>query len=196
MPKSPTTAEVRLYRWLKRRTTPPDAWQHLTLDELAEKVHCSKSQVSRILPSVVAQLNSIPLDEAEKWVADVMAVRRGHLLDFEIQIISVLRKQESPVSYPRLSKMFGVSEKQIADVCKKFRRRAAGSGTAHYYYGRYDKELIPEAFHDRIPEIIENAGIRRKLSQKHKDLEKEKTKRESFENIFKRLYPKEFKRWY
>jgi len=55
-------------------------------------------------------------------------------------------------------------------------------------------ELIPEAFRDQIPQIIENAGIRRKLSKKHKDLQQPKT--ESFEDFYRRIYPEGIKKWY
>lgn len=182
-----------MYRWLKRKTTPADAWKQMSLDELAKKAHCSKSQVSRILPRVVAQLDAISIDEAEKRVADVMSVRRGHLLNFEIQIIRQLREREKPVTYPRLSSIFGVSIKQIADVCKKFGRNAAICGTG-WYYRCSDEELIPKAFRDRFPQIIENARIRRKLSQKHKDLQQ--PKKESFEDFYRRLYPRGIKKWY
>ena len=79
---APLTAETRLYRWLKRKTTPADAWRTLSVKQLAEKARCSTSQVSRTLPRVVAKLNDISLDEAETAVADVMAVRRCRLLDW------------------------------------------------------------------------------------------------------------------
>ena len=186
------TAEERLYHWLKRKTTPADMWKRMTMAELAAKVQCSTSQVSRSLPKAVARLEGISLDTAEKLVNDVMSVRRGHLIDFEVQIIIELRRREKPVTYPRLSKMFGVSTKQIADVCKKFQLRAAECGTG-WYYGCSDEELIPEAFHNRIPQMIENAGIRRELSQKHKVLRQ--NTREPFEDFYS-LYGKEFKKWY
>lgn len=179
------TAEIRLYRWLKRKNTPADAWKQMSLDELAAKAHCSKSQVSRTLPSVVAQLHSISRDAAETLIREVMAVRRGQLIDFEIQIIRQLRSREKPVSYPRLAKMFRVSTKQIAAVCKKFRLSVAECGVG-WNYRCSDEELMPEAFHHWMPQIIENAGIRRKLSQKHKDLRQ--PTRESFTDFFTRLY--------
>lgn len=187
------TAEERLYRWLKRKTTPIGVWRQTTLEELAVKVHCSKSQVSRSLPKAVARLEGISLDAAEKLVEDVMSVRRGHLIDFEIRIILQLRDREKPVTYPRLSKIFGVSTKQIADVCKKFQLSAVECGTGGDY-SCSDEELIPEAFRDRIPQIIENAGIRRERSQKHKNLQQPKT--EPFEDFYRRLYPEGSKRWY
>lgn len=182
--KEQKTAEVRLYRWLGRKTTPKDIWKQMSLDEVAAKVGCSKSQISRILPSVVAQLDLISLDEAMQRVGDVMSVRRGHLLDFEIQIILQLRRKKT-VSYHRLSHIFQVSTEQVAHVCKKSGLSAAECGTGSDYRCS-DEELIPEAFHNRIPQIIENAGIRRKLRQKHKNLQQ--NTRVPFEDFLRRLY--------
>ena len=115
MPNPQITAEVRLYRWLNRKTTPPDVWKTLSLKQLAEKARCSRSMVSRKLPKVVAKLKAVPLDEAEKLVDDVMNVRRCRLLDWEVEILEHLRKKDPPVSMFRLSLIFGVSEKNISD---------------------------------------------------------------------------------
>ena len=117
MPNPQITAEVRLYRWLNRKTTPPDAWRTLSLEQLAEKARCSKSMVSRKLPKAVAKLNRISLNEAETLVDDVMNVRRCRLLDWEVEILEHLRKKDPPVSMFRLSMIFGVSEKNISDIC-------------------------------------------------------------------------------
>ena len=112
MPKPQITSEVRLYRWLKRKTTAPDAWKTLSFYQLAKKARCSKSMVSRKLPKVVAKLKEIPLDEAEKLVDDVLNVRQCRLLDWEIEILKELRKKDPPVSMFRLSFIFGVSKKK------------------------------------------------------------------------------------
>ena len=125
MPNPQITAEVRLYRWLKRKTTPPDAWKTLSLDQLAKKARCSKSMVSRKLPKVVAKLNGISLAEAEKLVDDVMNVRQCRLLDWEIEILKELRKKDPPVSMFRLSFIFGVSKKNISDICNALGTRQA-----------------------------------------------------------------------
>ena len=166
MPKPQITSEVRLYRWLKRKTTPPNAWKTLPLDQLAEKARCSKSMVSRNLPKVLAKLKKISLDEAEKLVDDVMNVRRCRLLDWEIEIIKELRKKDPPVSMFRLSVIFGVSVKNISDICK-----ASGLGRERgigYFYCGISDTLIPEEFHHRIPEIRQNAEIRSQLIEKHR----------------------------
>ena len=166
MPKPQITSEVRLYRWLKRKTTPPDAWKTLSLDQLAKKARCSKSMVSRNLPNAVAKLKGIPLDEAEKLVDDVMNVRRCRLLDWEIKIIKELRKKDPPVSMFRLSMIFRVSEKNISDVCKAS-GLGAQLGTGGSYWGSLDA-LLPEEFRHRIPEIEQNVEIRKQLIEKHR----------------------------
>ena len=166
MPKPQITAEVRLYRWLKRKTTAPDAWKTLSLDQLAKKARCSKSMVSRKLPKAVAKLNGISLDAAEKLVDDVLNVRQCRLLDWEIEILKELRKKDPPVSMFRLSLIFGVSRKNISDVCNALgigRQRGIGNP----YWGSKDT-LIPEEFRHRIPEIQQNVEIRSQLREKHR----------------------------
>ena len=164
MPKPQITSEVRLYRWLKRKTTPPDAWKTLSLDQLAEKVRCSKSMVSRNLPKVVAKLNGISLDAAEKLVNDVMNVRRCRLLDWEVEILKELRKKDPPVSMSHLSVIFGVSEKNISDLCNSLGLgRERGIGNPHW---ENSDTLIPEEFRHRIPEIQQNVEIRRQSRKK------------------------------
>ena len=166
MPNPQITAEVRLYRWLKRKTTTPDAWKTLSLDQLAKKARCSKSMVSRKLPKVVAKLNGISLDAAEKLVDDVLNVRQCRLLDWEIEILKELRKKDPPVSMFRLSLIFGVSIKNISDICNSLglgRQR----GIDTFYSGSLDA-LIPEEFRHRIPEIEQNVEIRSQLRAKHR----------------------------
>ena len=166
MPNSQITAEVRLYRWLKRKTTPPDAWKTLSFYQLAKKARCSKSMVSRKLPKVVAKLNGISLDEAEKLVDDVMNVRRCRLLDWEIEILKELRKKDPPVSMFRLSFIFGVSKKNISDICNALgigRERGIG----YFYWGISDTQIL-EGFHHRIPEIEQNVEIRSQLRETHR----------------------------
>ena len=114
MPNPQITAEVRLYRWLNRKTTPPDAWRTLSLEQLAEKARCSTSMVSRKLPKVVAKLKDISLDEAEQLVDDVMNVRRCRLLDWEVEILEHLRKKDPPVSMsPSVHDLWGIGKKHI-----------------------------------------------------------------------------------
>ena len=165
MPNPQITAEIRLYHWLKRKTTPPDAWKTLSLEQLAEKARCSTSMVSRKLPKVVAKLKAVPLDEAEKLVDDVMNVRQCRLLDWEVEILEHLRKKDPPVSMLRLSMIFGVSEKNISDICNSL-ELGTQRGIGNSYWGSSDT-LIPEEFRHRIPELQENVEIRRHLREKH-----------------------------
>ena len=166
MPNPQITAEVRLYRWLNRKTTPPDVWKTLSLKQLAEKARCSRSMVSRKLPKVVAKLKAVPLDEAEKLVDDVMNVRRCRLLDWEVEILEQLRKKDPPVSMFRLSLIFGVSEKNISDICNSL-GLGTQRGIGASYWGSRDT-LISQEFRYRIPEIQQNVEIRRELRKKHR----------------------------
>ena len=166
MPNPQITAEIRLYRWLKRKTTPPDAWKTLSLEQLAEKARCSRSMVSRKLPKVVAKLNRLSLDKAEKLVDDVMNVRRCRLLDWEAEILEQLRKKDPPVSMFRLSMIFGVSEKNISDICNSL-GLGTQRGIGASYWGSRDT-LISQEFRYRIPEIQQNVEIRRELRKKHR----------------------------
>ena len=166
MPNPQITAEIRLYHWLKRKTTPPDAWKTLSLEQLAEKARCSTSMVSRKLPKVVAKLKAVPLDEAEKLVDDVMNVRQCRLLDWEVEILEHLRKKDPPVSMLRLSMIFGVSEKNISDLCNSL-GLGTQRGIGASYWGSRDT-LISQEFRYRIPEIQQNVEIRRELRKKHR----------------------------
>ena len=165
MPNPQITAEVRLYRWLNRKTTPPDAWRTLSLEQLAEKARCSTSMVSRKLPKAVAKLKDISLDEAEQLVDDVLNVRRCRLLDWEVEILEHLRKKDPPVSMFRLSLIFGVSEKNISDICNSL-GLGMQRGIGALYWGSFES-LMPEEFRHRIPELQENVEIRRHLREKH-----------------------------
>lgn len=160
------TAEGRLYRWLKRKTTPAGTWKRMTQAELGAKVRCSKSQISRVLPRVVAKLNSIPLEDAAKLVSDVMAVRRGRLLDFEVEVLRALRQKEPPVSYFRLSFLFGVSEEQISTVCRDIGLCSSKLGDGSSYWSR--DALIPADFQHRLAELKENAAIRKHLQERQR----------------------------
>ena len=169
--KGQKTAEARLYKWLKRKTTPADTWKRMTQAELGAKVGCSKSQICRVLPQVVAKLEGISLSEAKKFVSDLMEVRRGRLVDFEVEILRELRQKDPPVSYFSLSCLFEVSEEHISAVCKDiglcYARLGYGSS-----YSLIGNALIPEAFHHRLADLKENAAIRKQLSEKHKRLGK------------------------
>ena len=87
MIKNKLTAEVRLYRWLKRKTTPEDAWRTMSLQQIAEKVKCSRSTVSRLLPGIVSQLKGCPLDEARQRCIEAHHLRSGRLVSEEIEIL-------------------------------------------------------------------------------------------------------------
>ena len=130
MRKNKRTAEVRLYRWLKRKTTPEDAWRRMSLQEIAEKVKCSPSTVSRVLPGVVSQLLGCSLDEARRRCIDAHHLRSGRLVSEEIEILKKLRTQDPPASYLTCSWIFGVSPFTIQRYCKKL--GLGGSGAPYY----------------------------------------------------------------
>ena len=148
------TAEERLYRWLKRKTTPVDAWQQMTIEELAAKMRCSTSQISRSLPKAVARLEGISLDAAEKRVRDVMRVRQGRLVDFEVEIILELRSLKTPPSYDAIAETFGVSERRVLTLCGQHGKDGVGG----YYYSPEDVLALVES--DHITELQENIRIR------------------------------------
>ena len=148
------TAEERLYRWLKRKTTPVNAWQQMSLAELAAKVRCSTSQVSRSLPKSVAQLEGLSLDAAAKRVSDVMRVRQGRLVDFEVEVILELRSLKNPPSYDAIAQAFAVSERRILTVCLQHGK----DGVNGYYHSPADVLALVES--DRITELQENIRIR------------------------------------
>lgn len=148
------TAEERLYRWLKRKTTSVDAWKQMSLTELAAKVHCSTSQVSRSLPKAVARLEGISLDAAAKRVGDVIRVRQGCLLDFEVEMILELRSLKNPPSYDAIAQAFAVSERRILTVCMQHGK----DGVSGYYHPPADVLTLVES--DRITELQENIRIR------------------------------------
>ena len=130
MKKDKLTAEVRLYRWLKRKTTPEDAWRTMSLHQIAEKVKCSPSTVSRLLPGVVSQLLGCSLDEARRRCIDAHHLRSGRLVSEEIEILKKLRTQDPPASYFTCAGIFGVSSSTIQRYCKKL--GLGGSGTPYY----------------------------------------------------------------
>ena len=130
MKKDKLTAEVRLYRWLKRKTTPKDAWRTMSLQQIAEKAKCSPSTVSRLLPRVISQLLGCSLDEARRRCIDAHHLRSGKLTFEEIEILKKLRTKDPPASYLTCVGIFGVSSSTIQRYCKKL--GLGGSGTPYY----------------------------------------------------------------
>lgn len=178
------TAEDRLYKWLKRKTTPAEAWKEMTQAELAAIVRTSKSQICRVLPKVVAKLNDIPIDEAKKLVSDLMAVRRGHLLNFEVEMIIELRSLKKPASVSWIASQICVSEKQVRAVCKRF----GVDGVRGYSYWHSDlTDLLPEGFNQR-EQLNENIRIREKLSEKHRKIGNVLRFRHVYRNLLESSY--------
>ena len=159
------TAEERLYRWLKRKTTPRKAWQQMTIEELAAKIRCSTSQISRSLPKSVARVEGIPFDAAAKRVGDVIRVRQGRLVDFEVEMILELRSLKDPPSYASIADAFAVSERRVLTLCKQH----GINGAFGYYDSPGDVLALIES--ERITELQENIRIRtqRRKSMKAKE---------------------------
>jgi len=134
----------------------------MTMEELAAKVKCSTSQVSRSLPKAVARLEGISLDVAEKRVADTIRVRQGCLVDFEVEMILELRTLKDPPSYASIAQAFAVSQRRVITVCMQHGR----DGVCGYYYSSRNVLSLIES--DRITELLENIGIRRQRRQQIK----------------------------
>ena len=177
------TAEDRLYKWLKRKTTPINAWKRMTMAQLGAKVRCSKSQICRVLPQVVAKLDGISLEEAAKLVDDVMKVRRGHLLDFEVELIRQMRQLKTPASVFWIAHHLCVSEKQVRDVCK---RLGVDKVEGYSYWGQDFIDLLPEGFNHR--QLNENIRIRKHLSEKHKKISNDLRFKKKFGRILDSSY--------
>ena len=159
MRKNKLTAEVRLYRWLKRKTTPEDAWRPMSLQQIAEKVKCSRSTVSRLLPGVVSQLKGCPLDEARQRCIEAHHLRSGRLVSEEIEILKKLRLKDPPASYLTCAMIFGVSSSTIQRYCKKL--GLGGSGTSYY---KSDVALP----HDVTERLKTHKKIRREVANKRR----------------------------
>ena len=159
MRKNKLTAEVRLYRWLKRKTTPEDAWRTMSLQQIAEKVKCSRSTVSRLLPGVVSQLKGCPLDEARQRCIEAHHLRSGRLVSEEIEILKKLRQKDPPASYLTCTMIFGVSSSTIQRYCKKL--GLGGSGTSYY---KSDVALP----HDVTERLKTHKKIRREVANKRR----------------------------
>ena len=159
MRKNKLTAEVRLYRWLKRKTTPEDAWRTMSLQQIAEKVKCSRSTVSRLLPGVVSQLKGCPLDEARQRCIEAHHLRSGRLVSEEIEILKKLRLKDPPASYLTCTMIFGVSSSTIQRYCKKL--GLGGSGTSYY---KSDVALP----HDVTERLKTHKKIRREVANKRR----------------------------
>ena len=159
MRKNKLTAEVRLYRWLKRKTTPEDAWRTMSLQQIAEKVKCSRSTVPRLLPGVVSQLKGCPLDEARQRCIEAHHLRSGRLVSEEIEILKKLRLKDPPASYLTCAMIFGVSSSTIQRYCKKL--GLGGSGTSYY---KSDVALP----HDVTERLKTHKKIRREVANKRR----------------------------
>lgn len=169
------TAEERLFKWLKRKTTPPDAWKQMSIKELAAKMQCSTSQLSRSLPRTIARLEGMSLAAAEKLVGNVLRVRQGRLLGFEIEIIHELRSLTNPPSYESIAQTFAVSERRVLTIC----RHHGKAGVSGYYHSPEDVLALVES--DHITELHENIRIRTQRRQaieakasriRHKEMKK------------------------
>ena len=159
MRKNKLTAEVRLYRWLKRKTTPEDAWRTMSLQQIAEKVKCSRSTVSRLLPGVVSQLKGCSLDEARQRCIEAHHLRSGRLVSEEIEILKKLRQKDPPASYLTCAMIFGVSSSTIQRYCKKL--GFGGSGTPYYK----SDVVLP---HDVTERLKTHKKIRREVANKRR----------------------------
>ena len=175
------TAEERLYRWLKRKTTPADAWKQMSIKALSAKVRCSMSQVSRSLPKAVARLEGISLDVAEKRVSDAIRVRQGRLVDFEVEMILELRSLKNPPSYTSIANAFAVSERRVITVCLQ----AGREGLSGYYHS--SRNVLSLIDSDRIAELHENIRIRTKRRQEMKGKEKAKADQIRRKDVMKML---------
>ena len=118
MPNPQITADIRLYHWLKPQNDPARRMENTVIRATRGKgAVFHEYGLTKIAESRRKTQQLIPLNEAEKLVDDVMNVRRCRLLDWEVEILEHLRKKDPPVSMFRLSMIFGVSEKNISDLC-------------------------------------------------------------------------------
>lgn len=180
--KQHKTVEARLYHWLKRKTTPVDAWKQMSIKALAKKVQCSTSQVSRSLPKAIARLEGLSIDDAEKLVSDLMRVRQGGLVDFEIEMIRQIRQIDKPPSIWCIANIFCVSAKQVRTVCKRF----GVDGARGYTYWSHDlADLIPEGINRQ--QFDENIKIRKQLREKHRKIGNDLRFQKLFGSVYDQL---------
>ena len=117
MPKVIAKAEIQA--WLEDPTTPYNAWEHLTYDEIAEQTGVGRSSVDRHLVILVAMTRGYAVAEVKRRRKNAWYERVNRMTDENLILLKAYRAQDPPLSYEECAVKLDQSLWSVKYHCEK-----------------------------------------------------------------------------
>ena len=113
------SAKEKIEAWLEDPTTPYDAWEKLTYDEIAEQAGCGRSSVDRHLVILVARTRGYKVDEVKERRRTAWYDRVGRMTPEKLEQLKAYRSQDPPLSYEECAVRLDKSLWSVKYHCEK-----------------------------------------------------------------------------
>ncbi len=113
------SAKDKIQAWLEAPTTPYDAWEHLTYDEIAKQTSVGRSSVDRCLVILVARTRGYEVKEVKRRRKTAWHARVGRMTPDKLDRLKAYRAEDPPLSYEECAVQLDVSLWSVKHNCKK-----------------------------------------------------------------------------
>lgn len=113
------SAKEKIQAWLEDPTTPYDAWEHKTYDEIAEEVGVGRSSVDRHLIILVARTRGYEVAEIKRRRQTAWTQRVNRMTPEKLERLKAYRAQEPPLSYEECAVRLDQSLWSVKYHCEK-----------------------------------------------------------------------------
>jgi len=113
------SAKAKIQAWLEDPTTPYDAWEHKTYDEIAEATGVGRSSVDRHLVILVARTRGYTVAEVEARRKAAWSERSDRMSPEQLERLKAYRAQEPPLSYKECAVRLDQSLWSVKYHCEK-----------------------------------------------------------------------------
>ena len=112
-------AKEKIQAWLEDPTTPYNAWEHLTYDEIAEQTGVGRSSVDRHLVILVAMTRGYAVAEVKRRRKNAWYERVNWMTDENLILLKAYRSQDPPLSYEECAVRLDKSLWSVKYHCEK-----------------------------------------------------------------------------
>ena len=93
------SAKEKIQAWIENPTTPYNAWEYKTYDEIAEAVGVGRSSVDRYLVILVARTRGYSVAEVKARRKAAWSERFGRMTPEKLERLKAYRAQDPPLSH-------------------------------------------------------------------------------------------------
>ena len=109
----------KIAEWLNTPTTPFDAWETWTYQQIADHSGISYTAIANDLVAVVAEQRGIPADEVHERRRSFWQERYGRMTAENLARLKVYRSQDPPLSINECAVRLGCSSWSVSYHCRK-----------------------------------------------------------------------------